>query len=142
MMQLIHYQQEAYSYAEYQDKVYPYLGLAEEVGELLQIMAKTKRGDDMLLRYGSEKAIKDVITKEAGDVLWMLSAILVEEGISLDTVARTNLTKLGGRKITGDIKGHNRSNETMHICSKCKGHFRVLKMLGYVEDVLGKSHEG
>lgn len=137
-MQLSHYQQEAYLYAEYQDKVYPYLGLAEEVGELLQIMAKTKRGDDMLLRYGSEKAIKDVITKEAGDVLWMLSAILVEEGISLDTVARTNLTKLGDRKITGDIKGHNRSNETMHICSKCKGHFRGTKDAGVCRRCTGE----
>ena len=109
-MQLNHYQQEAYLYAEYQDNVYPYLGLEEEVGELLQIMAKTKRGDDMLLRYGSEKAIKDVVTKEAGEVLWKLSAILVEEDMSLDTVAISKLNKLGDRKITGYIQGHNRSN--------------------------------
>lgn len=99
------YQQRAAQFAEYRGECYPFLGLAEEVGEFLGIAAKIERGDDMIARFGSREALIEKAVKEAGDVLWMLSECLTAMGLSLEVVAETNLDKLLDRKARGVIKG-------------------------------------
>lgn len=92
------YQRLAHQTAAYDGEAYPWLGLAEEAGELLRLKAKQERGDRSTID-------RDAIAKEAGDVLWMLSEILTQHGISLTTVAVRNLAKLEDRMIRGKIKG-------------------------------------
>lgn len=99
------YQSRAKQFAEYEDGNYPFLGLAEEVGEFLGIMAKTARGDDIDTRYGSKEACRGHILKEAGDILWQLSMCLDELGLSLQDAADMNIRKLTDRKARGVIKG-------------------------------------
>lgn len=99
------YQRFAMKFAEYEDSFYPFLGLSEEVGELNSYIAKFARGDDLVERYGDSEVILDLVRKEAGDVLWMLTAVCHEWGFELDDVANENLTKLQKRKTKGNIKG-------------------------------------
>lgn len=99
------YQQEASKYGVYETDHYPFYGLAEEVGELLGLVAKAERGDDMVKRYGSSEAFRDAIIKELGDILWQLQEICTIIKVPLEYVARTNLDKLKNRKSRGVIKG-------------------------------------
>lgn len=99
------YQEQAEQFAAYRNTIYPLLGLAEEVGEFLGLAAKAERGDDMVARYGSREAILEAFMKEAGDVLWMLTACLSEADITLQDVAELNLKKLTDRKERDVIKG-------------------------------------
>jgi NTP pyrophosphatase (non-canonical NTP hydrolase) len=70
--------------------VYPLLGLADEVGELVEkVMDNDVEG----------------ATKELGDVLWYLAQIATGLGVSLATVAADNLKKLFSRKERGVLKG-------------------------------------
>lgn len=91
------YQMQAHRFAEYQDSSYPYLGLAEEAGELIGKMAKIKRGDKQSDYAG--------LFKECGDVLWMLNEICVQNGFALSAVASANLDKLEDRRKRNKIKG-------------------------------------
>lgn len=98
----------ANTFAAYDEPIYPFLALAEEVGEFLSVQSKTARGDygkvdDMDAEKRQELAEKAV--KEAGDVLWQLNACLKEMGLSLDYVAYRNIEKLQARKEKGTIKG-------------------------------------
>ena len=77
--------------------IYPRLGLAEETGELLGKLAKNYR-DGGSIPY-------EAITKEAGDVLWMLARILDDLGITLEEAAAMNVTKLESRKQRNVISG-------------------------------------
>lgn len=104
-LQMQAYQERAMQYAEYEDGMYPFLALAEEVGEFLGILAKIQRGDDMQTRYGSLQAIDEALLKEAGDVLWQLTASLKELGFTLEQAAQMNLVKLEDRAKRGVIKG-------------------------------------
>lgn len=99
------YQEKAGTFAAYNDDTYPFLGLAEEVGEFLGIIAKMQRGDDMLKRFGSGLAIREAVTKEAGDVLWQLQECLSVLEISLQEVAEMNIQKLTDRQARGVIRG-------------------------------------
>lgn len=104
-MRLSEYQERARKFAVYENEVYPFLGLAEEVGEFLGFAAKMTRGDDVLSRFGSLEAARSAVLKEAGDVLWMLSACLNELGMTLQEAAELNISKLEDRKERGVIKG-------------------------------------
>lgn len=99
------YQDKAQTFAVYDEECYPFLGLAEETGEFLGIAAKSARGDDLISRFGSLDALKAHALKEAGDVLWMLSACLTEMGLSLQEAAETNIAKLTSRQERGVLKG-------------------------------------
>lgn len=91
------YQVEAYHYAAYDDKEYPYYALVEEVGEFMGKLAKQKRGD---------KGITEPdIHKELGDILWQLCAVCSERGVALSYIAKGNLAKLEDRKNRNTIKG-------------------------------------
>ncbi|MEK7193258.1 MAG: nucleoside triphosphate pyrophosphohydrolase family protein [Patescibacteria group bacterium] len=81
--------------------VYPTLGLSGEAGEVAEKIKKVLRdkGGEM-----TEEA-KAAIHKELGDVLWYLSQLATEIGLSLEEVAETNLEKLLSRKERGTIHG-------------------------------------
>lgn len=72
----------------------PAIGLAGEVGEVLELIKKDRRSYDS----GRRKEMDlDKLTKELGDVLWYLSAIATDYDIDLDDVATTNILKLQKR---------------------------------------------
>ena len=48
---------------------------------------------------------KAILEKELGDVLWYLTQIATDAGLSLEAVARGNLEKLFSRKERGKIVG-------------------------------------
>lgn len=96
-MDFDYYQQEAKTFACYESSLYPVLGLAEEAGEVAGKFAKLVRGDGSL-------SIEDV-SKELGDVLWMVSQCCEELGISMAEVADNNIAKLIDRKERQVIKG-------------------------------------
>jgi NTP pyrophosphatase (non-canonical NTP hydrolase) len=104
-MEFNHYQKEATQSAIYPNKgnnfLYPALGLAGETGEVCEKIKKVLRDKAGVLDYNDIKAI----TLELGDVLWYISALAGEIGISLDTVAENNLIKLGSRKDRGVLGG-------------------------------------
>lgn len=93
------YQSKAPETAKYIDSMYPIMSLMIEAGELADEFAKP------LLRGDYEEPRRDKIVKEAGDVLWMLTMILCQEGISLEEVAYQNLDKLQRRAANGTIHG-------------------------------------
>jgi NTP pyrophosphatase (non-canonical NTP hydrolase) len=76
---------------------YPALGLAGEVGELLNKIKKQARDGKVL--------DKNEIAGELGDVLWYVSQIAEELGLRLEDVAAHNIEKLRSRDERGVING-------------------------------------
>ena len=97
-MEFNDYQKAATGTAIYPNKgnnlMYPALGLAGETGEVCEKMKKIIRDKDGVPDYNDLKAL----ALELGDVLWYVSALANEIGITLDTVAENNLFKLASRK--------------------------------------------
>lgn len=73
--------------------VYPTLGLSGESGEVAEKIKKAIRDENGVI---SESRKKD-IEKELGDVLWYVSQIASELGLSLDGIAKLNIDKLYAR---------------------------------------------
>ena len=71
--------------------------LGAEVGELMDIFAKSSRDGTPMLY--------DSLKKELGDVLWMVTAIADQLDMTLEDVARTNLKKLQSRQRRGVLGG-------------------------------------
>lgn len=106
-MELNEYQKKALLTAVYDDKykiIYPALGLAEETGEVVGKVKKWLRGDDGLGEAMSEER-KEALKGELGDVLWYLSALAADLGMTLEEVANFNINKLQSRMNRGAIKG-------------------------------------
>ena len=80
---------------------YPVLGLCGESGEVAEKVKKILRDKKGKLDSKS----KQELVKEMGDVLWYLSAIASELKISLEEVARINVTKLSNRQKENKIHG-------------------------------------
>tara|TARA_Y100001970_G_C14008828_1_gene737324 strand:+ start:167 stop:484 length:318 start_codon:yes stop_codon:yes gene_type:complete len=78
--------------------LYPTLGLCGEAGEVAEKVKKH-------IRDGKKENFKETITKELGDVLWYLSALAGDLGITLQEVADTNKTKLEERLKNNTIHG-------------------------------------
>ncbi len=80
---------------------YALLNLAGEVGELLSKEAK-------LIRDGTKHfdVFREDVKKELGDILWCLTAIAVDYGMTLEDVAKGNLDKLTNRKTNQTIQGN------------------------------------
>ncbi len=76
---------------------YPALGLSGECGEIANKVKKKMR-DNVVLD-------KDDMASELGDVLWYLSALATDLGLSLDDIANKNVAKLESRMKRGVIKG-------------------------------------
>lgn len=102
MFFLNEYQKQAATSAAYPGTsavVYPMIGLCNEAGEALGKLKKVMRGDKTL------EAQRDAIIDELGDVLWYLAQTCTDLNVSLDEVARRNLTKLASRVERGVLKG-------------------------------------
>jgi NTP pyrophosphatase (non-canonical NTP hydrolase) len=79
---------------------YVSLGLGE-VGELQGKVKKIIRDSGGVVTIETRKAI----SKELGDVLWYVSECCNNFGISMDDVAKENLSKLKSRKERGVLEG-------------------------------------
>ncbi len=77
---------------------YASLGLAGEVGELLNKVKKIARDNAVPDREG--------IKGELGDILWYVARVAAEMGISMDEIANSNLEKLRKRKENNTIHGN------------------------------------
>lgn len=80
---------------------YPALGLSGEAGEVAEQIKKAIRDDQGAITETRQGKLE----KELGDVLWYLSQLATELGLSLDQIARTNLEKLARRKLENKLHG-------------------------------------
>jgi len=82
--------------------LYPVLGLADEVGEVVGKFKKLYRD-----RAGNlDEEYKQEIVKELGDVMWYLAVICDRLGVKMSEVAEKNIEKLHSRRKRGVIKGN------------------------------------
>lgn len=81
--------------------VYPTLGLANEAGEVAGKIKKIFRDRGGQIGPDDREALK----YELGDVLWYLTQICTELGLSLAEVAAANTEKLRSRQERGQIRG-------------------------------------
>ena len=92
------YQKFARSTAIYPDEckvVYPALGLCGEAGEVAEKVKKNIRDGKSL----------DGVGLELGDVLWYISALADDLGVSLEDVVKANVNKLYSRKARNKLQG-------------------------------------
>lgn len=87
--------------------IYPTLGLVGEAGEVAEKIKRVVRGEN------DGKITEDVradVAKELGDVIWYVSQLATELGISLEEVVAKNIEKLQSRQERGVLhsKGDNR----------------------------------
>jgi len=99
------YQKKAQKTAIYPNQgnnlIYPVLGLCGEAGEVAEKIKKMIRDDEGKL---TEKR-RTLLISEISDVLWYLSAMATELGVSLDEVAEYNLKKLKDREERNKLQG-------------------------------------
>lgn len=88
-------------YPQEQNLTYPTLGLNGEAGEVAEKIKKVIRDKNGVI----DKATKEGIKKELGDVLWYTAQLATELGLSLDAIAKQNIKKLISRKKRGKIRG-------------------------------------
>ncbi|HPV06797.1 MAG TPA: nucleoside triphosphate pyrophosphohydrolase family protein [Aggregatilineales bacterium] len=81
--------------------VYPTLGLVNEAGEVAGKIKKIFRDRNGEITEADRQALKD----ELGDVLWYLTQICTNLGLTLEEVAEANLDKLFSRQARGVIGG-------------------------------------
>jgi NTP pyrophosphatase (non-canonical NTP hydrolase) len=75
--------------------VYPLVGLASEVGSLLNLYKKR-------IRDGEAHALfSERINEELGDVLWYVANLALKLDLSLDNIAQNNLRRIGERWAVG-----------------------------------------
>ena len=75
--------------------VYPTLGLCGEAGEVAEKIQKHMRDGRSLVGVGLE----------LGDVLWYISALADDLGITLEEIAQANIDKLASRMERGKLGG-------------------------------------
>lgn len=83
------YQEKVMAMPLYDDVV---LGLIGEVGEVVEHIKKDRRPEDKRKPLSREKLID-----EGGDVLWYLTRLFGENGITLEEVMEFNVAKLTER---------------------------------------------
>lgn len=81
--------------------VYPTLGLTNEAGEVAGKVKKIFRDKNGVI----SEADRDALCSELGDVLWYLTQICTDLGITLQEVADENLRKLAARAARGTLRG-------------------------------------
>ncbi len=99
------YQQKAKQTARYpvigHAVIYPTLGLTNEAGEVSGKIKKIFRDKEGVI----SEADLDALKGELGDVLWYLSQVSTELGLSLNEIAEHNIAKLLDRQLRGKIQG-------------------------------------
>jgi len=80
---------------------YPTLGLAGEAGEVANKVKKVMRDRDNKV----DEEFKESIKEELGDVLWYVSQIATELGLTLDEIVEKNIEKLYSRMERGKLGG-------------------------------------
>jgi NTP pyrophosphatase (non-canonical NTP hydrolase) len=98
-MEMNEYQVGALKTAEYTNTEVVWSQLPEEVGEIFALKKRYLRGDLPFWDF------KINLHKEIGDVLWTLSVLADDMGMSLEEIARENLNKLKDRQDRGVLKG-------------------------------------
>ena len=73
------------------------LGLCGEAGEVAESVKKS-------VYHGVDYTI-DQMEKELGDVLWYLTAVANDHGLTLNDIAEKNISKLRARYPEGFVKG-------------------------------------
>lgn len=100
------YQKQSRKTAKYPDAgrnyIYPALGLCGESGEVAEKIKKVIRDKGGII----DEITKQEIAKEIGDVLWYLSQLSTEMGLSLENIADENLKKLFSRMERGKLSGN------------------------------------
>jgi NTP pyrophosphatase (non-canonical NTP hydrolase) len=81
--------------------VYPILGLTNEAGEVAGKLKKIMRDENGQLSQASFHAL----VAELGDVLWYVTAVADDLGITISDIFYENYKKLSSRKARGVIKG-------------------------------------
>ena len=81
--------------------VYPTLGLVNEAGEFAGKVKKLFRDKNGVISEEDRQALKG----ELGDVLWYLTQLCTELGLTLEEVASANLEKLFSRQRRGALHG-------------------------------------
>jgi NTP pyrophosphatase (non-canonical NTP hydrolase) len=81
--------------------VYPTLGLSGESGEVAEKIKKILRDNNGVV----DDSKKQELAKELGDVLWYVSQLTTELGLSLDEIASLNIEKLYSRFYRNKISG-------------------------------------
>lgn len=81
--------------------VYPTLGLVNEAGEVAGKIKKIFRDKGGVIGEAERESLKG----ELGDVLWYLTQICTNLGLTLEEVAEANLDKLFSRLERGTIQG-------------------------------------
>ena len=104
-MNMCEYQKLARKTAIYPDLgnnfIYPVLGLCGETGEIAEKIKKIIR-DKKGVVSGEDKV---QIEKELGDVLWYISNVASELGMSLETIVQNNVKKLQDRQNRNMLRG-------------------------------------
>ncbi|HSX47138.1 MAG TPA: nucleoside triphosphate pyrophosphohydrolase family protein [Patescibacteria group bacterium] len=77
------------------------LGINGEAGEVAEKVKKIIRDKDGVISNEDKKEL----AKEVGDVLWYLAVFSHHLGISFESIAKENLTKLKSRHTRGALKG-------------------------------------
>ena len=99
------YQKKSRVTAKYPDAgnnyIYPTLGLSGEAGEVAEKIKKVIRDKGGQVSDETRNEIK----KELGDVLWYVSQLATELGLSVDDIAEHNINKLYDRMERGVLKG-------------------------------------
>ena len=81
--------------------VYPTMGLMNEAGEVAGKIKKIFRDQNGQITEEDRQSLKN----ELGDVLWYLTQICTELGLTLEGVAETNITKIFSRQERGKLGG-------------------------------------
>lgn len=108
------------------------LGVAGEAGEVADLMKKW-------VGHGKPRDM-DAMAKELGDVLWYLSAICSDLGLSLRDVAQANINKLMKRYPEGfsyeaaNAPREPSSSHPHHDCGGCGGRGWVTNDAGRTRD--------
>lgn len=100
------YQEKSRKTAKYpnagENYIYPTLGLAGEAGEVAEKIKKVIRDKCGVV----DDATRGDVKKELGDVLWYITQLATELGLSLDDVAESNIKKLYDRMDRGVLQGN------------------------------------
>ena len=80
--------------------LYAFLNLAAGAGEVCSLVAKQIRDSNM-----STDEYTSNLTKELGDVMWMVAAIASDHNLLMSDICNKNINKLEARVQRGSISG-------------------------------------